>query len=472
MKPLADDAWRYINYLNFKAQCMADQEALRWKLDVASAKALLERLEEIEKDKHEALIKAMPKKAILKAINRPKVMFKMDGSLSSHGLKFEALRKDNGQPEDVPTFNVIDKYEDGNPSSTIQVKDWLMGLGWKPCTFDYKRTPEGDTRTVPQVRQEGELTDSVLRLAKREPSVKLLAGLSVVQHRKAIVKGMLDSVDQEGFVYAGSHGLTNTLRFKHVKPLVNLPGIHKEYGKEIRGLLVAPEGHVLCGSDMDSLENNTKLHYMWDHDEEYAKAQQVKGFDPHLDLAKFAGAVTQDEIDRYVKGEYDLTDLRKAYKVTNYSATYGIKPLGLSRRGGFSVKDAEDLLDAFWSRNWSLEAIARAVRTKKTRDGQMWLFNPVSKFWYSLRHEKDKFSTLNQGTGVFCFDTWLCYCRGAGLKAIGQFHDEAIFLVKDGEEEDVSSLIKQAMDKTNKKLGLNVQLSTTPEFGNNYSEIH
>ena len=102
----------------------------------------------------------------------------------------------------------------------------------------------------------------------------------------------------------------------------------------------------------------------------------------------------------------------------------------------------------------------------------MWLFNPVSKFWYSLRHEKDKFSTLNQGTGVFCFDTWLCYCRGGGLKSIGQFHDEAIFLVKDGEEEDVSSLIKQAMDKTNKKLGLNVQLSTTPEFGNNYSEIH
>ena len=229
---------------------------------------------------------------------------------------------------------------------------------------------------------------------------------------------------------------------------------------------------MLCGSDMDSLENNTKLHYMWDHDEEYAKAQQVEGFDPHLDLAKFAGAVTQDEIDRYVKGEYDLTDLRKAYKVTNYSATYGIKPLGLSRRGGFSVKAAEDLLNAFWSRNWSLEAIARAVRTKKTRDGQMWLFNPVSKFWYSLRHEKDKFSTLNQGTGVFCFDTWLCYCRGAGLKSIGQFHDEAIFLVKDGEEEDVSSLIKQAMDKTNKKLGLNVQLSTTPEFGNNYSEIH
>jgi hypothetical protein len=35
----------------------------------------------------------------------------------------------------------------------------------------------------------------------------------------------------------------------------------------------------------------------------------------------------------------------------------------------------------------------------------MWLYNPVSKFWYSAIY-KDIFSTLNQGTGVYCFDTW------------------------------------------------------------------
>ena len=43
MKPLHDDAWRYIEYLNFKMQCAADQEELRWKVDVPKAKALLER---------------------------------------------------------------------------------------------------------------------------------------------------------------------------------------------------------------------------------------------------------------------------------------------------------------------------------------------------------------------------------------------------------------------------------------------
>ena len=471
MKQLHDDAWRYIEYLNFKMQCAADQERLKWKVDVPKAKALLETLETIEKEKHAELVKAMPKKTIFKAVNRPKVMYKKDGTLSALGAKFEAARKENYQPENVQTFNVIDGYEDGNPASHAQVKDWLYSLGWEPCTFEYKRDPNGDTRTIPQVREDGELTASVVRLADVDPAVKVLEGLSVVQHRKSVVKGFLKAIDSEGYVFAGVHKFTNTLRFKHVKPLANLPSVEKAYGEDIRGLLIAPEGYVLCGADMDSLEQNTKMHYMTPYDPEYVATQQTEGFDAHLDLAKFAGEVTQEQIEDHNKTG-SLKSVRKAYKVTNYSATYGIKPLGLSRRGGFSVKEAEELLDAFWKRNWALEAIAKDTKTKKTRDGQMWLYNPVSKFWYSLRHDKDKFSTLNQSTGVYCFDTWLGYCISLGLDAIGQFHDEAIFLVKQGDEPKTSDAVYSAMNKTNDNLKLNVKLSTAPEFGDNYSEIH
>lgn len=473
MKPLSSDAMRYIQYLNFKMQCMADQEDYRWKLDVPKATALLAELEAIVEDKTEALKKAMPKKPILKTVNRPKVMYKKDGTLSANGEKFEELRKANLQHESVDTFNVIEGYEDGNPGSHQQVKDWLFSLGWEPCTFDFKRDDKtGDTRSIPQVRGDGELTDSVKLLIEYDPAVEIMDGLTVASHRASLVKGFLECVDSDGYVVAGSHGLTNTLRFKHAKPLVNLPGVDKPYGKEIRGCLIAPEGYLLCGSDMDSLENNTKLHYMWEHDPDYVKDQLTEGFDPHLDLAKFSGAVTQDQIDDHVSGKVSLSSMRKAYKVTNYSATYGIQPLGLSRRGGFSVKDATALLDAFWERNWSLQAIARQVKTKKTRDGQLWLYNPVSKFWYSLRNDKDKFSTLNQGTGVYCFDTWLGYCINAGLKVIGQFHDEAIFLVRKGCENWTGHCIGEAMSQTNKELSLNIKLSTTPAFGDNYSEIH
>ena len=56
MKPLHDDAWRYIEYLNFKMQCAADLERLKWKVDVPKAKDLFETFETIEKEKHAELV--------------------------------------------------------------------------------------------------------------------------------------------------------------------------------------------------------------------------------------------------------------------------------------------------------------------------------------------------------------------------------------------------------------------------------
>ena len=46
------------------------------------------------------------------------------------------------------------------------------------------------------------------------------------------------------------------------------------------------------------------------------------------------------------------------------------------------------------------------------------------------------------------------------------------FLVKKGEEPETARVVEEAMRKTNEKLKLNVTLSTSPEFGDNYGEIH
>ena len=102
----------------------------------------------------------------------------------------------------------------------------------------------------------------------------------------------------------------------------------------------------------------------------------------------------------------------------------------------------------------------------------MWLLNPVSKFWYSLRSDKDKFSTLNQGTGVFCFDSWVSLCRRYGIKTIGQFHDEIIALVPEGNEEQTKATMEQAIENLNNNLELNVPLGVDAQFGKTYADIH
>jgi len=166
-----------------------------------------------------------------------------------------------------------------------------------------------------------------------------------------------------------------------------------------------------------------------------------------------------------------LSSVRKSYKVVNYSGIYGVGAPKLSRELKSSVKDAKNLLEDYWKRNWSVRKVAEEC-VVKTVNGQKWLFNPVSKFWYSLRNEKDRFSTLNQGTGVYCFDTWVRECRKLKIPQTAQFHDETISEVLKGEGKRVCELQKQAIKIVNEKLKLNVNLDVTPQIGHRYSDIH
>lgn len=466
---------KLIRYLQFKMYCAKLQEESRWKLDVDIALKSLERLTQSKERITRRLAKVMPQIAVTAKRSRPKKPFKQDGSWSKTGEAWFELLRDNNKPEDFQgELEIITGYKEPNPDSHQQVKDWLFKLGWKPANFKYVREKFGTERKIPQVRIEGddgkELCPSVILLSKKYPEVKLLEEITILAHRISILEGFLENVDEGGYVQAKINGFTNTLRFKH-KEVVNLPGVSKAYGEDIRGCLIAPEGYELCGSDMSSLEDRTKQHYMWDYDPDYVTEMNVPGFDPHLDIAVLANMLTQEQADDHKAKRVDYTGPRYKAKTTNYSATYKISPLGLSRRSGMSLNECEKLLDIFWKRNWSLRAIADDQEIK-TIGNQMWLYNPVSKLWYSLRHEKDIFSTLNQGTGTYCFDCWVKEIISVRPQLTAQFHDEVVLCVKKGHREKAVKLLKDSIRIVNEKLKLNRELDVDVQFGDRYSEIH
>ena len=466
------DKDRLIDYLTFKLDCAKEQETLRWKLDVGKAQAAYDEIMALKVEKVEQLADAMPKRILTRIATRPKRdKYKKDGNLSSDWEKWIDLCLQYRQPETTIKFVVKTGEERGNPNSNDQVKDWLNSLGWNPRTYKFTRNKvTGDEKQIAQVRNNGELCSSVKELAEVDPAVDLLDGLTVLTHRAGILKSFLEC-HKDGWLEASIAGLTNTFRFKHYRPLVNLPGVDKPYGDVIRGCLTCPDGYLLAGADMTSLEDTTKRHYMKPLDPDYVEAMSREGFDPHLDLALHAGVITQDDIDKHNSGERSLKALRKNYKVVNYSATYGVGAPKLARETGMTKGEAKTLLEAFWSRNWAIERVAKNLRVRELFGG-MWLKNPVSGFWYSLRSDKDRFSTLNQSTGVFCFDTWVSLCRAEGIKSIGQFHDEIIALVKEGEEGDVEKIMHSAAVKLNDKVKLNVPLGTDVQFGKTYADIH
>tara|TARA_B100001939_G_scaffold2110_1_gene1995 strand:- start:1369 stop:3216 length:1848 start_codon:yes stop_codon:yes gene_type:complete len=464
---------RFFRYLEFKMDCAATAEQVGWKLDVDLAQKCVDDLTKQKSEKEAELIAVMPKRKVTAKKTKPKNCFRKDGSASAHGQRWFDLLKEHGLPPHYDgEVEIVKGWDEPNPNSTDQVKDWLYSMGWEPCTFKYDKNKEtGEERKIPQVRREGELTDSVRLIADKNPAVEVLEGLTVMQHRLKIFEAFLEC-QENGYVKAEIDGLTNTLRFKHKKPLVNLPGVDRPWGKEIRGCLVAPEGYVLCGADMTSLEDTTKRHYMFPYDPDYVHEMSQKGFDPHLDLAKHAGAISQSDIDAYNQGQRpELKALRKNYKVVNYSATYGVGAAKLSRTTGMAIPHAQSILDAYWERNWSVKAFAEAQNIRKI-NGEMWVQNPVSGFWHSLRYEKDVFSTLNQSTGAYCFDKWVALYRTRRPNIIGQFHDESINLVKIGEQNEHTNSLNWAIEKLNQELKLNVDLGIDIQYGQRYSDVH
>ena len=314
---LNEEIFRYVRYLGFKGDCLREQEKFPLKIDREKALKHYKELEAIVEEKKEALSKAMPQIPIMNYYNKPKKPHKADGSLSALGVKWFDTLKRLGLPEDsVGPVGEVVGYEDGNPQSDPQMKDWLFSLGWSPCTYKFVRDKKtGEEKQIPQVRyfsqndpRKGELVDSVRRLAKKEPAVELLDGLTVAKHRMSIFKAFLDNSDEDGNVVSSAGGFTNTLRLKHRLPIVNLPKAVSNipWGEEIRGCIIPQEGMKFVGSDVSSLEDMTKRHLIYELDSGFVESMNQPGYDPHCSIAIEAGKMTEDEYEffKWYKGKH------------------------------------------------------------------------------------------------------------------------------------------------------------------------
>lgn len=469
-----EEVWKFIDYLMFKMDCAREQERSGWKLDVTRCELAIRELSEEKDRKIGQLAAAMPPVRTTITRTKPAKPFKKDGTTSVAGAKWFSLLRQHNLPDSYEGgIEEVHSEAQGNPSSPSQIKDWLFSLGWKPATFKYVRDKDsGDVRKIPQINAEhgAGICPSISGMYGKHPELELLDGLGVISHRLALLRGFLDS-NLDGFIQAQIQGLTNTLRFKH-KTAVNLPKATKPYGEIIRGCLIARDGYELCGSDMASLEDRLKQHYIYPYDPDYVNEMNVEGYDPHLALALMAGEVTEEQVEAYKAGtDKSIKPIRDIFKNGNYACQYLAGVARLALTAGISEKKARVVWEAYWKKNWAIKEVAKH-QIVRTVDGQMWLKNPINGFWYSLRFEKDIFSTLVQGSASYVFDLWVQTFRRKRPQLTAQFHDEVVIEVKVGFREKATALLQEAIEETNQLLNLNRRLDVEVQFGNRYSEIH
>lgn len=464
----------FLKYLQFKLECVREQEEIGLRFDEEKCRKHLFKWEEEKAEKVRELEQVMPKVPIYRIKTYPKAITKKDGTFSKQGeLWFDLLKSEGGEIEEVKEIKTITGYKAPNANSHDQIKNWLYSLGWVPQHIKHVRDKKTNkTKQIPQIASKtggGEICESIVALYEKEPKLSLLEGLSIISHRIGIAKAFLED-QKEGRIFPSMSGLTNTLRLKH-KTVVNLPAIEKTYGKEIRELLLADEGAILCGSDLTNIEDRTKRHYIYKYDPKYVEDMNVEGYDAHLEIAVLAGFLTQEQADAHKNGTQSFKAIRNKAKITNFSATYKIGADALSRNANIPLKEARKLLKIYWERNKAILLVENECLIMEA-GGKRWLKNPISGLWYSLRNDKDKFSTLNQGTAVYVFDIWLKNIIEQGVKVAFQYHDEILFNVEEGYKKIIERKIEKAVELTNNKLKLNVPVGCSIEWGLNYSNVH
>lgn len=469
-------ALRLIEYLQFKMDCIREQEEVKLRIDLDKLLSNLNKLKILKSEKESVLQSIMPKVPVKKAKKYKDVIVVSDKEIYEKGdLMYEHYKSLGYKIEKEYELFKITGYKEPNANSVDQKKSWLFSLGWKPINFSIVKE-DGKERKVPQITavDKSGICQSVKNLYEKEPKLEVLDGLSILTHRIGVLEGIYKN-QKFGFIEASALGFTNTLRLRHTN-VVNLPVIDKPYGKEIREIFIANEGMILCGSDMSSLEDSTKQHYIYNYDPVYVNEMRTPGFDPHLDIAVLSGMLTEEQSDEHklysnTKGKEGVNHkvVRHKAKTTNFSATYGASPGKIALTAGIPLKEAKLLHSIYWKRNAAVKKTAESALVKDIK-GKKWIYNPVSKFWYSLRAEKDRFSTLNQSTGVYCFDNYIMACRKRGIKISLQMHDEELFNLID--KELTTNILEDSIKEVNEIVKLNVPLSISIDYGLNYADCH
>ena len=478
-------------------------------LNVEQCEKNLLLFDEMIKERVDKLKTVMPKISVDIIRTKPKSIHKANGELSVAGERWMKLIKGCNLKDDYDgEIKEVLKYEDANPQSPVQVKDWLFSLGWIPEIFNETKNTKGELKKIPQTKdKEKNLCKSIIKLSEAIPEIRELTDLSLLQHRRGYFTGFMRDKIRGNKIVADIGGFTNTLRIRH-RILVNLIKPSAPYGEYVRSLLTPPEGEVMIGADVSALESITRNNFVYDIDRKFVEDQSHPFYDPHLEICEIAGLMSEAEVyfykwwkekrknpnitleelgkvpedfqfilDSYKTDEekiefhYKLDKKRHSGKQTNYSSMYGIGKDKLAKELKITTKESAKLIDAYWIKNKCVRTFSESCETK-TVGGQLWVKNPLNTYYYSLRSEKDIFSTINQGTGDYIFTLWQHNLMNMGVKLYAGFHDEIVTCCKPEDCEVVIVKLKRAMELVNKQLKLKVPVGIDYKIGSTYAEVH
>lgn len=362
------------------------------------------------------------------------------------------------------------RFEPFNLSSSKQVVEWLLGLGWEPETFSEK-TGNPSISGDPFYGIPKYISEPLLEYKK-------------ATHKLGQIKGWDEKKDEEGRIeqFALTCG-TNTARFRH-SIIVNVPQAseHPVFGKIMRELFVAKEGYRLVGVDAAALEARIEGHYTTPYDN-----------------GAYADMLLNGDIHKVNADSWGLTDKfgdegRKISKAPYFAMTYGAQPRKIAAMLGITLSEAQYMFTKYWEDRPAVVALLDALHQSIVSRGQgaqsrgRFTLKEYSRPWIKgidgrklyIRSSHSIKNTLIQSAGSIAMK--VAYCKiydemqraGIDGRIVMFYHDEYAIMGKDDGKtpQKILSIAKEAIAYAGKYLKLTVPLVGEGGIGENWHEVH
>jgi DNA polymerase I len=255
--------------------------------------------------------------------------------------------------------------------------------------------------------------------------------------------------------------------------LQNIP-IRTEVGRKIRDAFVAEPGFKLLSADYSQIELRLAAHM--------ADVPQLKdafnaGHDVH--------AITAEE----VFGTVDRETRNKA-KTINFAILYGSSAWGIASRMGLARDEGKAIIDRYFERFPGIRAFMHSTLAFAREHGfTRTLFGRKTHFEPNIRSpnpsiragaERAAINAPIQGTSADLIkramarmDDALAEAGLADVRMLLQVHDELVFEVPDGREEEAAAVIKQVMTTAAEPaITLDVPLDVEVGWGEHWGAAH
>ncbi|MBA3667463.1 MAG: DNA polymerase I [Sphingomonas sp.] len=254
--------------------------------------------------------------------------------------------------------------------------------------------------------------------------------------------------------------------------LQNIP-IRTEIGRQIRDAFVAEPGHVLMSADYSQIELRLAAHMA---DVPQLKEAFAKGEDIHNMTAEELFGV----VDR---------DTRGKAKTVNFAILYGISSWGLAGRLGVPREEGKAIIDRYFERFPGIHAyitdtlaFVREHGFTRTLFGRTTHFPNIRASQQHIRQgaERAAINAPIQGTSADLIkramnrmDAALDEAKLPDVKMLLQVHDELVFEVPLGQEEDAARVVRAVMaNAAEPALILDVPLDVEVGWGEHWGAAH